>query len=90
MKLFRSMRYRNCWFAFSRELGWVTFPAEVAGWQKREPAPDAHRIDMREVPLHMGFNTGIPGAPMPADGTVASPRPLRRVASAIPRRWAAS
>ena len=42
------------------------FPAEVGGWQKRQPACGADLLDMREVPLCMGFNTGIPGAPMSA------------------------
>jgi hypothetical protein len=27
------------------------------------------REELREVPLRMGFNTGIPGAPMSADGS---------------------
>jgi hypothetical protein len=41
------------------------FPAEVAGWKKRQPYDD-DLMDMREVPLSRGFNTGIPGAPMSA------------------------
>jgi hypothetical protein len=42
------------------------FPAEVAGWKKRRPARGLDPLEMREVPLRMGFNTGIPGAPMSA------------------------
>jgi CheY-like chemotaxis protein len=63
LKLYRSIRDIR-WFAFGSKLGWVSFPAEVGGWQKRQPAGDVDRGDMREVPLLMGFNTGIPGAPM--------------------------
>ena len=47
------------------------FPAEVAGWNKRQPTCGADLIDLREVPLCMGFNTGIPGAPMAANGASA-------------------
>lgn len=68
MKLYRSTKDTR-WFAYGPEIGWVMFPAEIAGWQKRQPARVTDPIDMREVPLRMGFNTGIPGAPMSAGGT---------------------
>jgi hypothetical protein len=45
------------------------FPAEVNGWQKRQPAGGIDRLGSREVPLRLGFNTGIPGAPMSASRT---------------------
>ena len=44
------------------------FPAEVGGWQKRQPVSGMDPLDLREVPLRMGFNTGIPGAPISAAG----------------------
>ena len=47
------------------------FPAEVAGWNKRQPTCGADLIDMREVPLCMGFNTGLPGASMSASAASA-------------------
>lgn len=50
------------------------FPAEVGGWQKRQPYIDTDRTDLREVPLRMGFNTGIPGAPM-SSGLFFVPKP---------------
>ena len=62
VKLFSSTKYPNRWFAFGPEIGWVMFPAEVGGWQKRQPARGVDPIYMREVPLRMGLNTGIPGA----------------------------
>jgi hypothetical protein len=68
MKLYRRTNDDAHWFAFGSEIGWVMFPAEVAGWQKRQRAPSTDPSEMWEVPLHMAFNTGIPGAPMSAGG----------------------
>ena len=47
------------------------FPAELAGWNKRQPTCGADLIDMREVPLCIGFNTGLPGASMSASAASA-------------------
>ena len=63
MKLYRSAKYDNRWFAFGPKMGWVMFPAEVGGYQKRQPAGGLDTLDVREVPIGLGFNTGIPGAP---------------------------
>lgn len=62
MRLFRSGKHDSRWFAFSPRIGWVMFPAEVGGWQNRKRARGIDPLDMREVPLRLGFNTGIPGA----------------------------
>ena len=59
MKLYRSIKYPARWFAFSPETGWVMFPAEVDGWAKREAARGIDPLDVREVPIHLGVNTGI-------------------------------
>ena len=67
MKLFRSAKHQARWFAFGPKIGWVMFPAEVGGWQKRQPARGIDPLDVREVPLRLGFNTGIPGADAAAD-----------------------
>jgi hypothetical protein len=67
VKLYRSTKDTR-WFTFGPEIGWMMFPAEVGGWKKRQPASAADIGDMREVPLCMGFNTGIPGAPSSATG----------------------
>ena len=64
MKLYRSTRYATRWFAFSPETAWMMFPAEIGGWSKRQPARGIDPLDVREVPLHLAFNTGIPGAPL--------------------------
>jgi hypothetical protein len=42
------------------------FPAEVDGWQRRQPARVFDPMEMYEVPIRMGFNTGVPGSPMSA------------------------
>jgi len=42
----------------------VSFPAEVNGWRKRQPVVGIDRLTLNQIPLRMGFNTGIPGAPM--------------------------
>jgi hypothetical protein len=36
------------------------FPAEIDGWQKCQAAGRVDLLDMQEVPLSLGFNTGIP------------------------------
>jgi hypothetical protein len=69
MKLFRSTKHETRWFALSREIGWVIFHAEVDGWHKRQPARRTDRLCVHEVPLRLGFNTGIPGAPILASST---------------------
>jgi hypothetical protein len=66
MNLFRSAKHETRWFAF---VGWVSFPAEVNGWQKRQPARDIDPLDVREVPLRLGFNTGLPCSDVTADST---------------------
>jgi hypothetical protein len=63
MKLFLSQSNSTNWFAFGSRTGWVKFPAERDGWERRQPAGrGAVPSDIREVPIHLGFNTGIPGA----------------------------
>ena len=62
MKLYRSKKNPYRWFAYSSETGWVMFPAESNGWAKRERARGVDPIDIREVPLDLGWETGIPGA----------------------------
>jgi hypothetical protein len=68
VKLFRSTMISTLWFAFSPESGWVMFPSEAGGWQKRQPARVIDPLYVREVRLRLGFNAGIPGAPMSASG----------------------
>jgi hypothetical protein len=62
MKLYRSAKHQVQWFAFAPEIGWVMFPAEVGGWQRRQPARGIDPLYLRELPLQMAFNTGIPSS----------------------------
>ena len=66
MKLYKSKNYPNRWYAHSTSTGWVMFPAEAGGWEKRQPARGIDPIDVREVPAELGFDAGIPGSPTPA------------------------
>ncbi len=62
MKLYRSRNYPNRWYAFSVSTGWVMFPTEPNGWVKRQPARGVDPIDVREVPLELAAETGLPEA----------------------------
>jgi len=59
------------------------FPAEIGGWQKRQRSSGIDPLDMREVPLRMGFNTGIPGAPS-SSGLHFLPKPKPGLSSNQP------
>jgi len=89
LKLYRSVK-DILWFAFDTETGWVMFPPEVGGWHKRQPSSGVDPTEMREVPIRMGFNTGIPGAPMssrlfqvPECNTSLRPLPIVRSGARI-------
>jgi hypothetical protein len=60
MKLYRSAGNPTRWYAYATETGWVMFPKEADGWQKRQPAHSVDPIDIREVPVRLALNTGIP------------------------------
>ena len=62
MKLFWSRRRRQHWVAFSKETGLVIFPAEINGWQRRQPADDVSADELHEIPLRVAIGTGIPAA----------------------------
>ena len=50
MKLYRSHRHPTRWYAFQPGTGFVMFPAEAGGWEKRQQARGFDPIDVREVP----------------------------------------
>ena len=62
MKLYRSRNYPNRWYACSKSTGWIMFPAEAGGWNKRQPARGVDPIDIREVPLELAFSAGVPAS----------------------------
>jgi hypothetical protein len=71
MKLYRSRNYPNRWYAYSVSTGWVMFPAEANGWQKRQTARGMDPVDVRNVPLELAAETGIPGASVMSLGEAA-------------------
>lgn len=59
MKLYRSHSNPTRWYAFQPGTGWLMFPKEIGGWQKRQPARGLDPIDVREAPIHLASETGI-------------------------------
>jgi hypothetical protein len=66
MKLYRSHKNPTRWYAHSRETGWVMFPAQIDGWDRRQAARGIDPIDVREVAILLAAGTGMPDAPAPA------------------------
>ncbi len=62
MKLYHSRKYPNRWYAFQPGAGFLMFPADAGGWEKRLPARGMDPIDVREVPITLAAETGIPTA----------------------------
>jgi hypothetical protein len=59
LKLYRNAAHANSWVAYSKETGWVIFPARENGWEERRPARGLDPLWLREVPLERAANTGI-------------------------------
>ena len=62
IKLYRSATHLNQWLACGQGIGWVVFPAIENGWAERRPARGLDPLHIREVPLRLAANTGIPDA----------------------------
>ena len=58
-RLFRSLSHPNHWIVWSDRAGWQIFPAKFHGWEERRPHPEADLARLNQVPLWMGFNTGL-------------------------------
>jgi hypothetical protein len=61
-RLYRSAKDLQHWFVYENSVGWVTFPARINGWAARLPLRTVQGLDLREVPLWLSFNTGLPVA----------------------------
>ena len=61
IKLYRSSIHLDHWVAYSPATGWTMFPARPDGWNARRPAHGIDPLHLREVPLRLAFNTGLPG-----------------------------
>jgi hypothetical protein len=59
-RLYRSTTDLQHWFLYDDATGWMKFPARTGGWTHRRPLRTGHELDLREVPLWLSFNTGLP------------------------------
>ena len=62
-RLYRSSHDLEHWFVLDESLGWFRFPACTNGWVHRRLMRTVAGLDLREVPLRLSFNTGLPTAP---------------------------
>jgi hypothetical protein len=58
-KLYRSRQHEGSWIAYTQETGWVVFPAEAGGWEKRRPCRGLDPVHLRQVPADLAANTGV-------------------------------
>ena len=62
VRLYRSKTHPHHWVAYVEGSGWVVFPARENGWEERKPARGLDPLHLREVPLRLAQNTGLPHA----------------------------
>jgi hypothetical protein len=62
IKLYRSANYPRHWIAYVPQQGWVAFPNKENGWEERHPARGLDPVHLRQVPLQLATNTGIPNS----------------------------
>jgi hypothetical protein len=67
-RLYKYHNYSSHWVAYTETEGWMLFPMGAGGWEQRRAAKGLDPLHLRQVPLWMGFNTGISGAPTMAGG----------------------
>jgi hypothetical protein len=60
MKLYKSLDYPKHWIACVAGTGWVAFPRTENGWEQRHPARGLDPLHLREVPVHLAQNAGLP------------------------------
>lgn len=71
IRLYESMDHPQSWIAYVPGAGWLRFPAQEGGWEKRQPARGLDPIHLREVALRVAAKTGLP---------VTAPKPTLRFA----------
>jgi hypothetical protein len=59
IRLYRSPEHLRHWIVWSDRVGWVIFPAQFHGWEERQPYPCVNPARLQQVPLWLGFNTGL-------------------------------
>jgi hypothetical protein len=60
MKLYRSAMNPGQWVAYAQGLGWVMFPATEGGWGQRRRACGLDPMHLREVPVRLAAQSGMP------------------------------
>jgi hypothetical protein len=60
MKLYKSQTSPQQWIAYVPGTGWIAFPARENGWDERHPARGLDPLHLRQVPLELAVNTGMP------------------------------
>jgi hypothetical protein len=58
-KLYRDLDHHDYWIAWSRNIGWVRFPARPNGWAERKPVVELDALHLREVSLAQAFDTDL-------------------------------
>ena len=58
-KLYRDPDHDGQWIAWSRNIGWVRFPACPNGWTERKPAGELDTSHLREVSLAQALDTAL-------------------------------
>jgi hypothetical protein len=72
VKLYRSSLHPGQWIAHIAGMGWWAFPAKPEGWADRKPARGVDPVHLRQAPLQMALNTGMPEAIDAAHETTAA------------------
>jgi hypothetical protein len=62
IKLYRSASHLEQWVAYGQGIGWVMFPARENGWAERRPARGIDPMHLREAPVRLAANMGLPGS----------------------------
>jgi len=60
VKLYRSSVHPHRWIVHIQGSGWMMFPARHNGWEERGPARGLDPLYLREVPLRLASDTGLP------------------------------
>jgi len=60
IKLYISRLHPQQWIAYTPGTGWMVFPAQDNGWERRQPVRGLDPVHLREVALTAAARTGLP------------------------------
>jgi len=60
--LYWSTDHPDQWVAYSKQEGWLQFPARANGWRRRTALARVNPTNLVELPPHRAFGTGFPGS----------------------------